>query len=217
MVKRGRKKELRSPKSCIYCFKSDTVKNGSREGIQLWNCKSCGGWFSEKAAQYLNKKHTAFGYFHRMPSKEARAVLPRQRPTITILGITRKLGVSRHTVYGWLEEWNAQGRPNPIPLRPYYRISEFDIYKHPASTNGLADTIMREPLSPYIPPHEMQHVPSHEKKKSHGSFPDRPKQDHPDFHQYLGNKLIKQHERFLLFKRLVELSIIFCRLNQFKR
>ncbi len=123
---------------CPHCLSQNIVKDGKRtkgrnKGMQLWKCKNkeenCEKKFIEATSRSQAFREEMYSYFPLLGNKSARTNNnPKERPLITIAGIARRMGrqslrsnenkrvVSRSTVYRYLKDWEAEGRP-------YYKCS----------------------------------------------------------------------------------------------
>lgn len=91
---------------CPKCGSQHMVKNGhDYKGDQKYYCKTCGSYGT------LNARR---GYDDRLRTQVRRAVLER----VSLRGIERIFGVSRHTVARWIESWAGQLPPLEDTLTP---------------------------------------------------------------------------------------------------
>ncbi len=84
---------------CPKCGSTNLVKNGhDYKGCQKYHCKTCQSYGTLQAQR---------GYDQAAREQVKRAVLDR----ISLRGIERVLGVSRHTVADWIRRWASQLPP----------------------------------------------------------------------------------------------------------
>lgn len=87
---------------CPRCESTDLVKNGrDYKGSQKFRCKACGRYGTLNAQR---------GYPPTMHARVRRGLLER----LSMRGLGRMLGLSRHTISRWLKKWIQQSPPDLV-------------------------------------------------------------------------------------------------------